>query len=161
MEAGENDDSVECLSNGYLQKHVIQLQCKVCENFICYRGMRAILLADMSVELFSTDLPPYQAVELVGRDYSTANCECRIRDVACGACGERVGYHVTLPCQCCLSSNNNGHFWMFHSDASLPSPRTDQRGEIRYNWTNLPSVSDDPTVNPPSQAQPQIPECFR
>lgn len=44
--------------------------------------MKAILLADMAVELFSTDIPP-SGVSLVNDDYQTRKCHCRIRDVAC------------------------------------------------------------------------------
>lgn len=39
-----------------------------------------------------------------------------------------VGYHVTLPCQSCLTSCNNGHFWMFHSTCVDPSERLDDTG---------------------------------
>lgn len=39
-------------------KSVVKLECKYCERRICARGMRALLLADTKVELYSTDLPP-------------------------------------------------------------------------------------------------------
>jgi len=39
-------------------KTVVKLECKYCERRICARGMRALLLADTKVELYSTDLPP-------------------------------------------------------------------------------------------------------
>lgn len=42
--------------------------------------------------------------------------------------GNVVGYHVTLPCQSCIRSCNNGHFWMFHSSAVIPVERLDQTG---------------------------------
>lgn len=95
-------------------KTVIKLECKYCERRICARGMRALLLADTKVELYSTDLPPekwvwciyslhwtpfafsfhlllisntfgvfFSSIQLIGTDYSTQNCECRIKDVAC------------------------------------------------------------------------------
>lgn len=44
--------------------------------------MKAILLADTKVELFSTDLPP-QALKLLDEDKSTSGCRCKIRDTAC------------------------------------------------------------------------------
>lgn len=81
--------------------------------------MRAILLGNINVELFSTDIPP-SGVALVYNDYLTKNCayefiscSCRIRDAACLGCGNVVGYHVTAPCNKCLESCNNGHYWMF------------------------------------------------
>lgn len=45
--------------------------------------MKAILLADTKVELYSTDLPPLSDVEMVNKDYVTDNCKCRIHDIAC------------------------------------------------------------------------------
>ena len=66
----------------FRSKVVCLLSCKHCEVEVCKRGMKAILLADMNVELFSTDSPPY-GVQLVLDDYQTRNCFCRIRDVAC------------------------------------------------------------------------------
>ncbi|KAF9954531.1 Protein fam72a [Mortierella alpina] len=96
-------------------KAVCRLTCKSCLSDVCMRGMKAILLADSRVELYSTDRPP-RGVQLVYDDYRTRNCKCRIRDVACLGCGNTLGYHVTQPCESCLEACNNGHFWMFHSD---------------------------------------------
>ncbi|KAL2915749.1 hypothetical protein HK105_204695 [Polyrhizophydium stewartii] len=76
------------------------------------------------VELFSTDVPPFR-VQLVDKDYMTRNCRCRIRDVACLGCGNVIGYHVTQPCERCLDSCNNGHFWMFLSEGVWAKERTD------------------------------------
>lgn len=98
----------------FQSKTVVKLECKYCERSICARGMRALLLADTKVELYSTDLPPEKwakciltrknyvspilcsfvallnafslfssSIQLIGTDYSTQNCECRIKDVAC------------------------------------------------------------------------------
>jgi hypothetical protein len=66
----------------FRSKIVCLINCKHCKTLVCRRGMKAILLADMNVELFSTDSPP-QNVQLVFDDYRTRNCGCRIRDVAC------------------------------------------------------------------------------
>ncbi|EGF83481.1 hypothetical protein BATDEDRAFT_7046, partial [Batrachochytrium dendrobatidis JAM81] len=81
--------------------------CRHCESLMCLRGMRAILLGNAEVELFSTDIPP-NGVQLVFEDYLTQNCACRIRDAACLGCGNVVGYHVTQPCEGCLDACNNG-----------------------------------------------------
>ncbi|KAF9208907.1 Protein fam72a [Podila verticillata] len=96
-------------------KAVCRLTCRSCLSDVCMRGMKAILLADSRIELYSTDRPP-AGVQLVYDDYRTRNCKCRIRDVACLGCGNTLGYHVTQPCESCLEACNNGHFWMFHSD---------------------------------------------
>ncbi|XP_068714572.1 protein FAM72B-like [Montipora capricornis] len=128
-------------------KCVVKLECKYCERNICARGMRALLLADTKVELYSTDLPPENAIQLIGKDYSTDNCDCRIKDVACLGCGNVVGYHVTLPCKSCISSCNNGHFWMFHSSAVIPVERLDQTGIQIMLWGSLPNSKEDDELN--------------
>ncbi|KAH9246975.1 hypothetical protein BASA81_015460 [Batrachochytrium salamandrivorans] len=98
--------------------------------------MKAILLGDTRVELFSTDVPPFR-VQLVDKDYMTRNCRCRIRDVACLGCGNVIGYHVTQPCERCLDSCNNGHFWMFLSDGVFAKERTDATGIKQLLWAQL------------------------
>lgn len=45
-------------ANAYPMKPVYKLSCKHCCNVICARGMKAILLADTRIELYSTDTPP-------------------------------------------------------------------------------------------------------
>ncbi|KAJ1534815.1 Protein fam72a, partial [Nowakowskiella sp. JEL0078] len=42
----------------FRSKIVCQLACKYCQVPVCRRGMKAILLADTNVELYSTDSPP-------------------------------------------------------------------------------------------------------
>ncbi len=63
-------------------KIVYELHCCYCQNHICGRAMRAILLADTKVELYSTDIPPSQ-LRLLDDDRMTQGCNCRIRDTAC------------------------------------------------------------------------------
>ncbi|KAJ3397309.1 Protein fam72a [Lobulomyces angularis] len=121
-------------------KAVCQLSCKYCFNDVCRRGMKAILLADMAVELFSTDMPP-SGVSLVNDDYQTRKCHCRIKDVACLGCGNVIGYHVTQPCQSCMDACNNGHFWMFHVDHVNSTERTDCSGTLL--WANLSRADAD------------------
>ena len=43
--------------------------------------------------------------------------------------GNVVGYHVVAPCKPCLLSCNNGHFWMFNSDAVSTLNRLDATGQ--------------------------------
>ncbi|KAI8913476.1 FAM72 protein-domain-containing protein [Gorgonomyces haynaldii] len=116
----------------FRSKAVCQLNCKFCNIAICHRGMKAILLADTRVELFSTDHVVDGRVQLVGSDYMTRNCNCRIRDVACLGCGNVVGYHVTHACDSCMGACNNGHFWMFHSDTCQAQERRNEKGS-RYD----------------------------
>lgn len=48
--------------NQFRSKVVCILSCKHCQVNVCQRGMKAILLADMNVELYSTDASPYGTV---------------------------------------------------------------------------------------------------
>ena len=45
----------DILRSNFFKKVVYLLECKICDEQICRRGMRAILLADTRVKLFSTD----------------------------------------------------------------------------------------------------------
>ena len=50
-------DTLERQSRSFHEKKVVRLQCKYCDNCLSARGMKANLLADTTVELFSTDSP--------------------------------------------------------------------------------------------------------
>ncbi|KAF9910892.1 Protein fam72a [Linnemannia zychae] len=108
--------------SGTQSKTVCRMDCRYCSAVVCLRGMKAMLLADTSVELYSTDHPP-GSVQLIDKDYTTSNCKCKIRDVACKVCGNVIGYHITQPCQQCLKAPNNGHFWMFHTEGVVGQER--------------------------------------
>ncbi|KAG0359340.1 Protein fam72a [Gamsiella multidivaricata] len=120
--AGYSSRYVASSGSGSQSKTVCRMDCRYCSAVVCLRGMKAMLLADTSVELYSTDHPP-GSVQLIERDYSTSNCRCKIRDVACRVCGNVVGYHITQPCQQCLKAPNNGHFWMFHTEGVIGQER--------------------------------------
>ncbi|EPZ34943.1 Protein FAM72 domain-containing protein [Rozella allomycis CSF55] len=126
------------ISPHFRQKVVCKLRCRHCSRTVCMRGMKAILLADSNVELFSTDLPP-KGVQLVEEDYMTTNCRCKIRDLACLTCGN--------PCETCLESCNNGHFWMYISEGVIPEDRVDcSSGNILLYpllWAHLPLSEHD------------------
>ncbi|KAG0345431.1 Protein fam72a [Podila minutissima] len=109
-------------SSSTQSKSVCRMDCRYCSAVVCLRGMKAMLLADTSVELYSTDHPP-GSVQLIDKDYTTSNCKCKIRDVACKVCGNVIGYHITQPCQQCLKAPNNGHFWMFHTEGVIGQDR--------------------------------------
>ncbi|KAI9204797.1 FAM72 protein-domain-containing protein [Polychytrium aggregatum] len=126
----------------FRSKVVCQLHCTHCNVGVCRRGMKAILLADTNIELFSTDTPPY-GVQLVNDDYVTRNCQCRIKDAACLGCGNVVGYHVSQPCEACLDACNNGHFWMFHMGEVVSKERLDGTGSKPLLWANLPYPERD------------------
>ena len=129
----------------FRSKIVVKIHCNHCETEICRRGMKAILLGNTKVELYSTDTPP-TGVSLVYADYTTQNCQCRIRDGACLGCGNVVGYHVTQPCDVCLEACNNGHFWMFHADGVSSVERLDECGSKSMRWASLPVPEEDEAI---------------
>lgn len=159
-----NAQEVAPSANPFRYKIVCRLNCRFCDRLLCVRAMKAILLADTKVELFSTDAPPSSDVALINDDYATDNCQCRIHDIACLGCGNVVGYHVTQPCHKCLESCNNGHFWMFHIDGVVPSDRMDDRpsgltGEKKpMLWAYLPPSDEDLGLN---KRMGLIPACSR
>ncbi|XP_013787604.1 protein FAM72A-like isoform X1 [Limulus polyphemus] len=118
-------------------KPVYILECCECDFRLCFRGMKAILLADTRIELYSTDLPPSDLVGPAGDCYSTGKCQCQIQNIACSSCGNLVGYHVIQPCSDCLSDCNNGHLWMFHTSAIKPHMRLNSKGTDYLLWQDM------------------------
>ncbi|KAM9534676.1 protein FAM72A-like isoform 2-T2 [Salvelinus alpinus] len=119
-------------TSNFKNKCVTQVNCIYCESLLCTRGMKAVLLADTEIELFSTDIPPNS--------------------------GNFVGYHVVAPCKPCLLSCNNGHFWMFNSDAVSTLNRLDATGLNLLLWGDLPELED--SENEGSDT-PSEEECIR
>lgn len=68
--------------NSLRNKIVYKLNCTYCKIPVCNRAMRAILLADTKIELYSTDIPPKPIVTM-DEDRMTSGCNCRIRDTVC------------------------------------------------------------------------------
>lgn len=100
------------------------LSCAECGVVLTERGMSVRLLAEDSIQLFSTDLATGNVAE-IGDIRGAEHCGCGIRDVACRACGSEtvVGYHVVDACAECLSEpSNNHHYWMFHAENVSASP---------------------------------------
>ncbi|KAK3818871.1 MAG: FAM72 protein-domain-containing protein [Benniella sp.] len=119
-----NNNISPSLHPQFRAKAACRLTCKSCLADVCMRGMKAILLADSRVELYSTDRPPK----------GTRYCKCRIRDVACLGCGNTLGYHVTQPCESCLKACNNGCFIRMVSLARSDTfPRLHRRRRHHYH----------------------------
>jgi hypothetical protein len=124
-------------------KIVYVLNCVSCSTILCTRAMRAILLADTKLELYSTDIPP-ESVHSLQHDSLTSGCQCRVRETACTGCGNYVGYQVSQPCDSCLSAKNNGHFWMFNSEAVSPQERKDPSGNGKpLYWASLTPMAEN------------------
>ncbi|MEE6493562.1 hypothetical protein FKM82_016888 [Ascaphus truei] len=126
----------------FKNRSVSVLCCRFCQQGLSVRGMKAILLADTNQEMYSTDIPPTQAVDFVGSCYFLEACRCKLKNVACLKCGNVVGYHVVTPCQPCLLSGNNGHFWMFHSRSVCSINRLDPSGMNVLLWRDLPETDE-------------------
>lgn len=127
------------VDNSLRSKSVFRLNCKYCKACVCDRAMKAILLADTKVELFSTDIPPGTSMCLLPEDRTTHGCLCKIRDSACRTCGNVLGYHVSQPCSSCLSGKNNGHFWMYYSEGVTHT----ERKVLRYRIDGNPVIPDN------------------
>ncbi|KAI8810501.1 protein FAM72A [Cladochytrium replicatum] len=127
----------------FRSKSVYQINCASCNQVLCQRGMKAILLANINVTLFSTDVLPEGRVELVNDIYPTSQCKCKIREIACLGCGNVVGYHITQPCKNCLSACNNGHVWMFHDQQVQGIHRLVSTNGSKMKWGDLPSAKTD------------------
>ena len=54
-------------------KLVYAIECLYCSTFFCHRGMKAILLGDRNIELYSTDISP-NGIQPVFNDYSAKLC---------------------------------------------------------------------------------------
>ncbi|KAK7102966.1 hypothetical protein V1264_021115 [Littorina saxatilis] len=105
--------------------------------------MRAILLADTTIELFSTDSPDFSVVGVIPQIFMTAHCNCKIQNIGCLCCGSVVGYHVLTPCRKCMRSCNNGHFWMFHSNCVSACGRMNLKDGDYMVWKELPAMTQD------------------
>lgn len=136
-------------STGHLRnKIVFSLSCRYCNSQVCGRAMRAILLADTKVELYSTDIPPSLHTATGEEDRLTHGCHCRIRDTLCRLCGNVLGYHVSQPCERCLAARNNGHFWMFYSEVVQAAERADRRTGKPMVWAQLaPMCAEEDSTN--------------
>lgn len=154
----------------FKSKVVCNLSCTFCSATVCSRGMRAHLLGDTRIELYSTDAPPTgrlvltcrmkerfglpeltflrtsfvpSRVQQIEQDYRTRSCLCRIRDIACLSCGCVIGYHVTQPCERCLEGSNNGHLWMFTPDSVKGTERLDSSGTRFLVWNDVVDAEED------------------
>ncbi|XP_054837306.1 protein FAM72A [Eublepharis macularius] len=135
-------------SCSFADRCVSLLRCRFCQQVLSSRGMKAVLLADTDTDLYSTDIPPTSTVDFIGNCYFTEICQCKLKNIACLKCGNVVGYHVIAPCNLCLFSCNNGHFWMFHSQAVFGINRLDSSGTDLLLWGNLPdSESTDEDIS--------------
>ncbi|CAI2170491.1 7934_t:CDS:2 [Funneliformis geosporum] len=113
----QDDDDLQSMHHHFRSKTVCKLNCAHCNNSVCVRGMKAMLLADTRIELYSTDVPPL-SVQL-------------------------VGYHITQPCQQCMEACNNGHLWMFHTESVTSEERLDPEGKKILLWAQLPRAEKD------------------
>ncbi|XP_070193662.1 protein FAM72A-like [Littorina saxatilis] len=131
------------INPSFWRKVVYILECKACGEQVCKRGMRAILLADTTIELFSTDSPDFSVVGVIPQIFMTAHCNCKIQNIGCLCCGSVVGYHVLTPCRKCMRSCNNGHFWMFHSNCVSACGRMNLKDGDYMVWKELPAMTQD------------------
>ncbi|GFO44539.1 hypothetical protein PoB_007104400 [Plakobranchus ocellatus] len=125
------------------KKAVYILDCAVCYQTVCRRGMLAVLVADGKTELFSTDKCDRSAVGVIPEIFWAKSCWCKIQSLACLSCGAVVGYHVILPCVKCLKAVNNGHRCMFHNKFVSHCYRLDEEGGDFLLWKHLKPHDED------------------
>ncbi|NWX16160.1 FA72A protein, partial [Aegotheles bennettii] len=117
---------------------VAVLCCRFCRQVLSSRGMEAPHL-----HCCVLPLSPSSTVDFIGSCYSTEICKCKLKNTACLKCGNIVGYHVISPCKPCLLSCNNGHLWMFHSQAVFAINRLDPSGVNVLLWGDLPDLEEN------------------
>ena len=140
----DNEEIVRTPLNSMFQDHVVhELKCLHCNRKLSHRAMKSFLLADTDKQLFSTDSSPDKDTALIGEEHTTNLCNCIIKNMACRGCGNQNGYHVVRPCQNCMSSNNNGHFWIFHAYTVTCSIRASLDGSTYLRWGNIPPPTED------------------
>ncbi|KAG0236933.1 Protein fam72a [Actinomortierella wolfii] len=98
-------------------KEVVRMACRFCEVLLCERGMKAQLLADQTIGLFSTDDEPITFLE--------------------------SQFFMDIGNSDCLSAENNGHLWLFHPEYIHCSPRFDPVFARPLRWQDLPPPDQD------------------
>ncbi|KAF8590971.1 hypothetical protein K439DRAFT_1328431 [Ramaria rubella] len=134
-------------------QEVYILDCKSCDTFLTNRGMRAVLLLQPEVPLYSSDAlpvncsanpgpPEYAPLHETRTNYSYSagcpsglptpplrTCECLTQTLCCHGCGNAVGYMVVIPCHRCCSSvsptnrHTNRHRFVFFNKEINASER--------------------------------------
>lgn len=154
-----SSDEEDLSDAGEDSRTVFELRCGPCGRLICRRGMKVHLIADSSVQLYSTDFRPVDVVESLG-ERAHGQCDCRVRDVAC-ACSCAIGYHVIRPCEACSSVCHNNHYWLLdRSGVVVAQPRTNANGEsIVWDAEGASVLNDDVPAAPVSPAAAPAPQA--
>ena len=126
---------------------VLELTCATCATRLCRRASEAVMVSDDECKLFSTDL----VTRHIEDDPSAAvrpveSCACGIVDAICRRCKAVVGYHCVEPCEPCLDSCNNGHFWLFYPKhvKAFARVRLDEDGTEHFlTWPELSGLPED------------------
>lgn len=92
----------------YWKAEVLLVRCRCCGVAVSRRGMKALLLSDLSITMVSAGSDIDDAVVMTS-ELSEPKCECKCFLVVCKECGAELGYRVKRPCASCLTSNTNGH----------------------------------------------------
>jgi len=118
-------------------RNAYTLSCKFCANVLTRRGMRARLVADARIHIWSTDEKP--AVKMVGSSYATTTCQCQLIDIACEKCDTVVGYHIagSEPCETCSRSNHNAHYHLLRTNQTIGVQNLNVEGNP-MRWADIP-----------------------
>lgn len=116
------------LHPSFQSKPVYVLECGLCESTVCVRGMKAMLLADRSRELFSTDLPPprYAMVYAIHTlFYYAIPLSVRLNSIVCGLAVAKLSKFKSLNIMC-LQERGVGGKTLYY----LKLPMSDQRRRL-------------------------------
>ena len=76
------------------------MYCK-CDTLLSSMGMKAFVLLDPHITLYTTDSVPFSSGPLtdVGEkgEIKTRTCDCLTEGIGCLGCGSLVGYHILNP----------------------------------------------------------------
>lgn len=92
---------------------VYTVTCPYCTSCLSERAMRANLLPSPTFELMLSASQITPIVQPSSPPRSSISCECLVRDMGCGTCGNVVGYHVETVCTWCSRAGHNGHRYVF------------------------------------------------
>ncbi|KAF8530459.1 hypothetical protein BU17DRAFT_79235 [Hysterangium stoloniferum] len=165
-------------------QEVYILDCKSCDTFLTNRGMKAVLLLQPEVPLYSSDAlpincsanpgppeypPPLEAEVIHASTLSCPSglpappartCECLTQTLSCHGCGSSVGYMVVIPCHRCCSSvsptnrHTNRHRFVFFNKEIKATTRHYIPYEPGVIPTSPPLVS---AITPPTNVSPNLP----
>lgn len=144
------DEDSDC-SGDCTEELVYELCCHRCQSVLCSRGMKVLLVADLSHQLFSTDIPSDGISG--GGNHPIETCACLAERSVCCQCGAEVGYHVLRPCAECSAQDHNSHYWLFSASGVSARELGFTWAQVSYNGSPSSPLAPEATVSAPSSSR--------